>query len=154
MSHVIDLPVNALPKRLTASFSVCTFKGCSKDPMEGLDAPLCHPHAKMITAQVLAMHEPAPRFEPVKPPSKKLPVPGSVYIIQHGNRVKIGFSSNVKQRLCDLPYERIIAIIPGDRRLEHALLTKFKSIRTSGEWFEAHPELIAFAESLAAKAAA
>jgi hypothetical protein len=103
----------------------------------------------MIAVQVLAMAEPAPRAEPKE--RKTDPTPGNVYIIQHGNRIKIGFTTQPKRRLADLPHDKVLALIPGDRRLEYAFHQKFNSIRTSGEWFEAHPELIAFAENLAKK---
>lgn len=153
MSYVNASTLHGPAMRVSADFAVCTFKGCSADPMEGLGAPLCMPHARMITVQMLAMAEPAPKQDPVKTPRKATATPGKVYIIQHGNRVKIGFTTQPTRRLADLPHDKVLAVIPGDRRLEHALLTKFKSIRTSGEWFEAHPELIAYAESLAKKAA-
>lgn len=152
MSYVNASTLHGPAMRVSADFSVCTFKGCHADPMEGLSAPLCAPHAKIITVQVLAMNEPAPRLDPVKTP-KLAPTPGNVYIVQHGNRVKIGFSKQVKIRLKEIPHDTVLAIVPGDRRLEFAFHRKFQSIRTTGEWFEAHPELIAFAENLAKKAA-
>jgi hypothetical protein len=109
-------------------------------------------HARYITVQVLAMQEPAPKREPVTKP-KLDPTPGHVYIVQNGNRIKIGFSKQVDIRLQAIPHDTVLAIVVGDRRLEFAFHRKFQSIRTTGEWFEAHPELIAFAENLAKRAA-
>lgn len=152
MSYANVTTLHGPPLRNHADFSVCTWKACNARPAEGLGAPLCMTHAKKFTAQVLAMHE-APRLIPEKKPVKKDPTPGRVYIVQHGNRIKIGFSKQVDIRLLAIPHERVLAIIPGDRRLEFALHAKFQSIRSTGEWFEAHPELIAFAENLAKKAA-
>jgi hypothetical protein len=154
MSQYKQFPLSAPPLAIKADFSVCTYDGCDANPSAHFGAPLCLLHGKMIAVQAMTLALPAEEPRSPQPRRKPDETPGSVYVIQHGNRVKIGFSKNVKVRLTNLPYERIIAIIPGDRRLEHAMLTKFKSIRTSGEWFEAHPDLIAFAESLARKAAA
>lgn len=152
MKQYKEYPVSAPRHRVTADFAVCTYEGCDATPHPHFKAPLCMAHGKMIAVQAMTFALPAE--EPFQQQERKPDAtPGNVYIIQHGNRVKIGFTTQPKRRLSDLPHDRVIALIPGDRRLEHALLTKFKSIRTSGEWFEAHPELIAFAENLAKKAA-
>ena len=129
---------------------------CDATPHPHFGAPLCLDHAKMIAVQSMTYALPAENDmrETERRDFTKPATPGHVYIIQHGNRVKIGFTTQPARRLSDLPHDKVLALVPGDRRLEHALLTKFKSIRTSGEWFEDHPELIAFAKNLAAKSAA
>jgi hypothetical protein len=66
---------------------------------------------------------------------------GTVYLIQCGDRVKIGFASNFPERMrvlrtaCPYPVE-IIATIDGGRILEQALHIIFKEQRRHGEWFE------------------
>ena len=140
--------------KVSANFSVCTYMDCDATPHPHFGAPLCLPHAKMIAVQSMTYAlPPEPERGEVSHYSKPA-TPGRVYVIQHGNRVKIGFTTQPTRRLADLPHDRVLALIPGDRRLESALHKKFQSIRTSGEWFEDHPELIAFAENLAKKATA
>lgn len=68
----------------------------------------------------------------------------SVYFIRLGSRVKIGFSTNVRSRLADLPHEQVLGVIPGTFADENRLHKQFAHLRTTGEWFRAEPELLEF----------
>lgn len=75
--------------------------------------------------------------------------PGFVYFIRMGDKVKIGFSINVGNRLkaiqtaCPLPAE-IVKIIPGSEQTERYFHAHFAANRISGEWFALDSHLAMF----------
>lgn len=71
-----------------------------------------------------------------------------VYYIRIGNRVKIGTSTNLRQRLADLNPEEVMALERGGRTVEMRRHRQFASLRTHGEWFRLEGELAQFIESL------
>lgn len=63
-----------------------------------------------------------------------------VYLIEHENKYKIGFSRDINKRMKSFNTShaipcKIIGIAPGDLPLEGALHNKFKDYRLNGEWF-------------------
>jgi hypothetical protein len=65
---------------------------------------------------------------------------GTVYFVQYWDAVKIGWTSNLPQRLlhlqAGLPEKLTLAFsMPGDILLERSLHTRFSSDRLHGEWF-------------------
>lgn len=85
----------------------------------------------------------------ISPPISK---PGCVYFIQSQgtHTIKIGYTAGQAQnRLKDLqtahPYQlNLLATLPGDRNHEKSLHQRFAEYRLKGEWFEPHPDLLAF----------
>lgn len=75
--------------------------------------------------------------------------PGFVYFLQMGDKVKIGFSTNVGNRLkaiktaCPLPAE-IVKIIPGSEQTERYFHAHFAANRLNGEWFALDSHLASF----------
>ena len=78
--------------------------------------------------------------------------PGSVYFIQSEktHAIKIGFTSGpIEKRLASLqtahPYKlRLMTTLSGAVAYEKSLHERFTQFRLEGEWFEPHPDLIAF----------
>jgi hypothetical protein len=67
---------------------------------------------------------------------------GFVYFIQGGDLVKIGYTTNIRQRLYDLqtsaPIDLVLlGLIPGTRALEKEYHKRFAAHRVRGEWFSA-----------------
>lgn len=59
-----------------------------------------------------------------------------VYYLRHGDRVKIGTTSNPRQRFAAIWHEQVLAFELGDRRLEQRRHAQFASDRFEGsEWF-------------------
>lgn len=59
-----------------------------------------------------------------------------VYYIIHGNRIKIGTSRNWRERLRQLPCDRVLALEPGTEGVEGQRHLQFDSTRIEGtEWF-------------------
>lgn len=89
----------------------------------------------------------ADRPEPVPEPLE-MPQLSNVYYMRLGNRVKIGFTTRLKQRLAELNAEELLATEPGDRRLEHKRHEQFRDLRTTGEWFRLEGALIRHIDEL------
>ena len=64
-----------------------------------------------------------------------------VYYIRFADRVKIGFTSNLRNRLADLQYEELLAVEVGGRPTEALRHKQFAKYRVIGEWFELSDEL-------------
>lgn len=102
------------------------------------------------------------RFDHV-PPTKNLPRPlvswpstGGVYFAQCGDRLKIGWSQNIKQRLRELRTGapqglRLLAVAEGGMHEERAFHRKLARWRQQGEWFELAPEVVAVIRELRGK---
>lgn len=66
---------------------------------------------------------------------------GVVYYIRFGDRVKIGTTVNLPQRLTSIPYDEVMATEPGGPRVERQRHKQFARCRLTGEWFGLSPEL-------------
>lgn len=77
------------------------------------------------------------------------PREGSVYFVRFGDRVKIGFSTDVRTRLVAIPHDEVLAVVPGTIRDEKRCHAAFADLRLTGEWFTAAPRLLDFAAALA-----
>ena len=70
-----------------------------------------------------------------------------VYFIRNGDRIKIGWTTHLKQRLTalSLPMNAVELTIPGGSAEERMLHHRFSAARVGRtEWFEATPELESF----------
>lgn len=86
---------------------------------------------------------------------------GYVYFIQaidfRNKPIKIGWSSQVKQRLKNMTWIvksrlksriKLLALVEGKINLEHDMHVKFKHLNIYGEWFSPNPEIIDFVKSI------
>jgi hypothetical protein len=76
-----------------------------------------------------------------------------VYFLRFGDRVKIGTSGNLEQRLQVVPHDEVIGTIPGDVTMEREWHDRWAKLRLVGEWFQAVPELLAAIHQAIAEAA-
>lgn len=74
--------------------------------------------------------------------SEKLEARSKVYFIQFRDRVKIGTSTNIRRRVSELPYDRLIGTIPGGPKVEATWHRRFAHLRSAGEWFRMGPDLM------------
>lgn len=72
-----------------------------------------------------------------------------VYYIRFAERVKIGTSSQPRNRLAALWHDELLAFERGGRALERRRHVRFAHLREGGEWFRADEELLAHARALA-----
>jgi hypothetical protein len=74
---------------------------------------------------------------------------GTIYFVRAGERVKIGFTQNLKRRLSQLqtffPYPlELLMSVPGSLLMEQELHRVFSELNITREWFLPGPELLAF----------
>lgn len=74
---------------------------------------------------------------------------GQIYFVRAGANVKIGFSAQVSKRLAQLqtffPFKlELLLALPGTVITERQLHHRFRSSRTTGEWFRYGAEIEAF----------
>lgn len=76
-----------------------------------------------------------------------------VYYIARGDLIKIGFTTNMAQRMASLMPDAILATEPGDRTLEKRRHKQFKHLRAplGNEYFSVHPDLLTHVETVLAE---
>jgi len=65
-----------------------------------------------------------------------------VYYMQLGNRVKIGTSGDLRNRVKQISPERVLATEPGGTATEKQRHRQFADLRVVGEWFRLEGELV------------
>lgn len=97
----------------------------------------------------LGTREPNPAY----PVDLTRPRTDVVYYIRFGDRIKIGTSTNLPNRLGSLPYDELLAIEPGNVEREHSRHAQFRAHRVVGqqEWFHVTPEILGHASALREK---
>jgi hypothetical protein len=78
----------------------------------------------------------------------------SIYFIQGGDKVKIGYGNKWYSRLNQLQTTspdplKVLLVIEGTRKEEHALHIRFRHIKFNNEWFKLVPELWDYIKELA-----
>lgn len=71
-----------------------------------------------------------------------------VYYMRIGDRVKIGTSVSLEQRLMTINPEELMALERGGVSVEQARHREFKALRTHGEWFRLEGRLVTHIERL------
>ena len=130
----------------------CAYADCSEKSTYR-DTPLCRAHAAIVW-RLFEMREPATHHEMVREQYKEAQKarveaaqttrlnskrPGYVYYLQVGDRIKIGFTAFMEDRMRAYPpNSKLLAVHPGTMELEKATHSRFKlSLADGREWF--HP---------------
>jgi hypothetical protein len=74
---------------------------------------------------------------------------GVVYFIRFRDAVKIGFTTDLRARLSNLPYEELLGVAVGTQTDEARCHQIFGAHRIVGEWFHDTPEVRAFIADVA-----
>lgn len=136
----------------------CPIPGCTDRPLKG--ELVCTPHAVKIWARVQSIKgdpliqnaitesvaEREQRMD--EDERRRLEVSktkGDIYYVRVDEKIKIGWSSNLGQRLASYPPHTVqLCDHPGTRADERDLHRTFKPSRASGrEWYHPTPELMA-----------
>jgi hypothetical protein len=143
------------PGHLPPFHDVCCWPECD-EPSVDESVPLCQLHhlAAWRTFEKMALWplQEVRRAILDRPPSAPRPAPdrpnretvGLVYFLRLGNRVKIGFTRNIGSRLAVLPHDEVLGVAVGGFADEKRCHDAFAHLRTTGEWFKAEPDLLAF----------
>lgn len=84
-------------------------------------------------------------------PDPDLPLPRVevVYYLRWDERIKIGTSSQPRQRLAAIWHHELLAFERGGRATERERHRQFAELREGGEWFRAEASLVEHARALA-----
>lgn len=134
--------------------SMCCWPNCDK-PGELEDIPLCLRHLTkawrtfdQTYMSLLRMRSERAGEVETRERIKRRDERGVVYFIRFGDRVKIGFTTNLAGRLADLPHDEVLGTVPGAMADERRCHAAFAHLRVTGEWFRAEPELLSFIEDV------
>ena len=86
--------------------------------------------------------------EYMSPRNRNREVNGVVYYVRFGDRIKIGTSTDLAQRLIGIPHDEVLATEPGGPKVERSRHEQFAHLRITGEWFSAAPDLMKHIRSL------
>lgn len=89
----------------------------------------------------------ARRIEAAKLKQDK-PLESVVYYMRVGNRVKIGYSTNLESRVNAVMPEEVLATEPGGPMLESVRHRQFAELREAREWFRMEGRLLEHVEKL------
>ena len=135
----------------------CSFLTCRRPASPQLSQPICAHHAREVYLAVKDMVESvtveqrvasarSPRAK--ASPQQKTTERGWIYFMLIGHQVKIGYSTNVRQRAAALGATRVIGTLPGTRMDERQMHVRFGASWLGREMFRADPDVIAFADTL------
>jgi hypothetical protein len=71
-----------------------------------------------------------------------------VYYLRFAERIKIGTSSQPRQRLAAISHDEVLAFERGGRDVEQRRHREFADLREGGEWFTAAPRLWAHVQAV------
>lgn len=140
----------------------CCFPNCSARPTEHVRQPLCDRHLlsvyRDVRDRIVGANEidqlVAMRQMIAERPSKTRFKQGVVYFVRFGNRIKIGFTTDLSTRMKVIPHDAILLTIPGNMSTEARLHRRFEHLRKVGEWFEMGDDLMEYIEATKRKQAA
>jgi hypothetical protein len=143
----------------------CCWPECHAE-IGAVDGPLCERHLtkafRIYRLSYLFALEHRPSYLLTEPYERRtgrpypLPVretPGLVYFVRFRDRVKIGFTTNLAQRMVDIPHDEILGTVAGTMEDEKRCHIAFAHLREQGEWFRIEPDLLAFITDVTSKAA-
>lgn len=143
--------------------TLCAYPDCS-DSSTYLDTPLCRAHAAVVW-RLFELHEPATHHdlireqykasqqerveesERIRLDSKR---PGFIYYVQIADRIKIGFTSSIEDRMKAYPpHSVLLASHPGTLELERTMHSQFRLLLADGrEWFRPGEKLLEHIEDV------
>ena len=135
----------------------CALPGCNRPPHPLIPWAICAHHAMGIHAHLEDLKATATwgeRATAARPPQDPKRVKqgwgierGEVYFARCGPLIKIGWSSNAKQRIKALGADELLLTIEGTMQDEKAMHHRFGPSWDHGEYFHPSPDLMAFIEA-------
>lgn len=133
---------------LTEALSMeCCIPDCWESSYEGAPLPVCARHYLIIVRDFQAQTYGIEWAESSPPPPR--PRVEYVYFIRFRDAVKIGLTTDVPRRLKELPWDEVLAVVPGSRQIEGDWHARFAGQRITGEWFTLTDELSAAIKDVA-----
>lgn len=139
----------------------CAWEDCEAPPSTMLALPLCDRHAiaayravnNLLSTTPKALTDLLASASPERILGKATPrpdrtrrnvrtTPGRIYFVKAGDLIKIGYSTNLRQRLSQLGPVVLLATIPGTMEDEQALHHQFGEYWDHGEYFRPGQRLV------------
>lgn len=149
--------INTADPAVVPFYDVCCWPECDQPSGTG-DVPLCQRHhmqawrtfEKMALWPLREMREDAlsRALQHASEPRSRSTEPGYVYFARFGDRIKIGFTTNLKQRMGNIPHDQMIGSVPGTMSDEKRCHAAFEHLRIVGEWFEPGQDLLDFIDEV------
>lgn len=126
----------------------CKFKDCTERRVvnQGETYDFCLRHLMRIDRKIGLAPGTIESLVAIEAPTERRPdvkSDGVVYFMLIGEKVKIGFTTDLKTRAADLKADRVLAYFPGDMHAERTAHDAFDQWRAHGEYFHATPECLA-----------
>lgn len=151
-------PEDDLPYQADEGAPVCCWPACGCPTRHNL--PLCMAHlavAANLQRQLAGGEMPVVRARvrvavPERPAVAPAPL-GTVYFVQVGAHIKIGWTSDLEKRMKQYPPNSVLlAAHPGTRKDETRMHRRFAASRTHGrEWYALVPSLLHHIEAVKAE---
>lgn len=118
----------------------CSAHGCEQSPEPDMPFPICRFHygeiVKDFVQRTRGMYDWQHGVDLLAPEcAQRIDRPTYIYVVRLGNRIKIGVTTRVRQRIKALNAEEVIAVFPGTPESERALHQEFAGLHVTGEWF-------------------
>lgn len=159
-SHAVDF-------QREKSDDMCRAIDCeAPSTMVSTTIPLCEQHVMQVMREIREYTRTRMSPPPAPPsPGPKVRAPGVlgipiisedphksyVYYIAFGDRIKIGVTTNLINRLDGIPWDEVLTVEPGYRELEQKRHRQFRGSRVHGEWFTRSPDLLEHIQSVIAQ---
>jgi len=117
---------------------------CRSVPVAGLPADLCADHVAELQ-QMWRTDRPEDdkaaweRFRTGSQRPARLPL---VYYVRFADRIKIGTTANLAERLREVPHDVLLGVEAGGRDVEGKRHEQFRELRLTREWFRAAQPLL------------
>ena len=132
-------------------YASCGQGHCEKPALEDVDVQLCERHLAKAWAAYQLMHG-TPEAPPEPDPEPDLDsdtAPGAVYFIRVRDELKIGWTSNVPNRMRTLNPDALFHIEQGTRQDERRYHQMFSEHLVHGrEWFACNDETTALVDNI------
>lgn len=138
--------------RLTATRAECCWPECEEQAWLAIGLPICQKHAARVHLAVDDLVPKTAAAQRVVQTRATLAECGTVYFMQYGELIKIGFTTDLPSRLYKIRglgvRGKVLATMPGTRRDEKALQMRFGEHWEHGEYFRPVPPITEFVEAL------
>lgn len=118
---------------------------CGRPILEGAPLSLCSLHilvAWQYAEEIDLFQAVRITDRPRVPKQREKPPTDVVYYLRFQDRIKIGTTTDLTQRLSNIPHDRLLAIEPGGRHLEHERHAQFADAHAYREWFHPTTDLL------------
>ena len=155
MPRITDVTFPMSQKLAKTSYSEpCFYPECHASRSLKVDQPICDSHLASIYRSVSDLFKDLDRHsdDVVSDSQLRRRNPyaevGVVYFMRFGDRVKIGFTTNLRDRLRAVPNDELLGSMPGSRHTERKTHSHFAHLRIKGEWFSMGDDLLEFIAGL------